>query len=193
MRPARILRCSASLAVLAFPAFAAPDEEQLGQGGGYPIGTRGNWFYDESVRVGSFSNLDKLLPHYTLRKLRSPLPLPAAAGEPKFDYRFENQALDARRFSRAPARHRPAGDQGRRDPVRALSVRSQTGGSLCFAFDGEIHRQHRGRDGACRRKNRLAGRCGLQIRAEACRQSVWGDLDTQCPENVVRRAVQRSL
>ena len=46
---------------------------------------------DESVRVGSFSHLDKLLPHYTLAKAAAPLPLPAAASEPKIEYRFENQ------------------------------------------------------------------------------------------------------
>jgi CubicO group peptidase (beta-lactamase class C family) len=63
----------------------------LGKGAGYPVGTRGSWFFDESVRVGSFSHLDGLLPHYTLPKSASPLPLPTAAGEPKIEYRFENQ------------------------------------------------------------------------------------------------------
>jgi CubicO group peptidase (beta-lactamase class C family) len=63
----------------------------LGKAAGYPIGTPASWFYDESVRVGSFSNLDKLLPHYTLRKAVSPLPLAKAAGEPKFEYQFGNQ------------------------------------------------------------------------------------------------------
>jgi CubicO group peptidase (beta-lactamase class C family) len=85
------MQCVA-LVALAFPAAAAPDEQQLGKAAGYPIGTRGSWFFDESVRVGSFSNLDKLLPHYTLKKAASPLPLPAAAGEPKIEYRFENRA-----------------------------------------------------------------------------------------------------
>jgi CubicO group peptidase (beta-lactamase class C family) len=86
-----LIQCLA-LAALAFPAAAAPDEQQLGKAAGYPIGTPASWFYDESVRVGSFSNLDRLLPHYTLKKAASPLPLPKAAGEPKFEYRFENQA-----------------------------------------------------------------------------------------------------
>jgi CubicO group peptidase (beta-lactamase class C family) len=84
------MQCLA-LVALAFPAAAAPDEQQLGKAAGYPIGTPASWFYDESVRVGSFSNLDRLLPHYTLKKAASPLPLPKAAGEPKFEYRFENQ------------------------------------------------------------------------------------------------------
>jgi hypothetical protein len=85
-----LMQCLA-LVALAFPAAAAPDEQQLGKAAGYPIGTPTSWFYDESVRVGSFSNLDKLLPHYTLKSAASPLPLPKAAGEPKFEYRFENQ------------------------------------------------------------------------------------------------------
>jgi CubicO group peptidase (beta-lactamase class C family) len=85
-----LMQCLA-LAALAFPAAAAPDEQQLGKAAGYPIGTPASWFYDESVRVGSFSNLDKLLPHYTLRKAVSPLPLAKAAGEPKFEYQFGNQ------------------------------------------------------------------------------------------------------
>jgi CubicO group peptidase (beta-lactamase class C family) len=90
MQPGKVLALSIAITALAFPAIAAPDEQQLGKAAGYPIGTRGNWFYDESVRVGSFSNLDKLLRHYTLAKSASALPLPAAAAEPKIEYRFEN-------------------------------------------------------------------------------------------------------
>jgi CubicO group peptidase (beta-lactamase class C family) len=78
--------------MLAFPAFAAPDEELLGKAKGYPVGTRANWFFDEGVRVGSFSHLDEILPHYTLNKAQSPLPLAKAAAEVKLAYRFENQA-----------------------------------------------------------------------------------------------------
>jgi CubicO group peptidase (beta-lactamase class C family) len=91
MQPRLILLQCAALLALAFPAAAAPDEAQLGKAAGYPIGTRGSWFYDESVRVGSFSNLDKLLPRYTLNKAVSPLPLAAATAAPNFEYRFENQ------------------------------------------------------------------------------------------------------
>ena len=87
-----------TLALLApaFPATAAPDEELLGKSAGYPVGTRANWYFDESVRVGSFSNLDKILPHYTLTKSAAPLPLPTVATGPKIEYRFEKQtfALD---------------------------------------------------------------------------------------------------
>ncbi len=91
MQPVRMLMQCLALAALAFPAAAAPDERQLGKAAGYPIGKPASWFYDESVRVGSFSNLDRLLPHYTLKKAASPLPLPKAADEPKFEYQFENQ------------------------------------------------------------------------------------------------------
>ena len=91
MRPVRIL-LACLLAALALPAFAAPDEELLGKAKGYPLGNRANWFFDEGVRVGSFSHLDEILPHYTLGKAPSALPLAAAAGGDKLGYRFENQA-----------------------------------------------------------------------------------------------------
>jgi len=90
MQLRRILLLCVALVALAASASAAPDEEQLGRSAGYPIGTPDNWFFDESVRVGSFSNLDKLLPSYTLPKATVPLPLPAVAGEPKIEYQFDN-------------------------------------------------------------------------------------------------------
>jgi CubicO group peptidase (beta-lactamase class C family) len=90
MQPRRIL-LSCIIVVLAYPAFAAPDEEVLGKAKGYPLGTRANWFYDEGVRVGSFSHLDQILPHYALRKAASPLPLAEAGGDAKLAYKFENQ------------------------------------------------------------------------------------------------------
>jgi CubicO group peptidase (beta-lactamase class C family) len=91
MQPGRILLSCAVLVALAFPARAAPDEDLLGKAAGYPIGKPANWFFDESVRVGSFSRLDSFLPYYTLQKTTSPLPLPKAANEPKLTYRFEQQ------------------------------------------------------------------------------------------------------
>ena len=93
MRLRLILMPCIALVALALPAVAAPDEQQLGKSAGYPVGTRSSWFYDEAVRVGSFSNLDRLLPHNTLKKAATPLPLPAAASPPKFEYRFENRTL----------------------------------------------------------------------------------------------------
>lgn len=89
----RILMSCVMLVVLASPAAAGPDEERLGKRAGYPIGSRASWFYDESVRVGSFSHLDTLLPHNTLQRASSPLPLPAAAGPPDIGYRFEGRSL----------------------------------------------------------------------------------------------------
>jgi len=77
--------------MLALPVLAAPDEELLGKAKGYPLGTRANWFFDEGVRVGSFSHLDELLPHNNLSKAASPLPLPTAGGDTRLEYRFENQ------------------------------------------------------------------------------------------------------
>jgi CubicO group peptidase (beta-lactamase class C family) len=92
MQSGRIRMWWAALVVLASSAAAAPDEDLLGKASGYPVGTRGSWFFDESVRVGSFSNLDRFLPHYTLKKAASALPLAVAADELKLEYRFENQA-----------------------------------------------------------------------------------------------------
>ncbi len=37
-------------------ALAAPDEEDLCKSRGYPVGTARNWFFDECVRVGSFTH-----------------------------------------------------------------------------------------------------------------------------------------
>ena len=82
MQPLRILFSCAALAVLGLPAHAAPDEDLLGKAAGYPVGTRANWYTEESVRVGSFSHLDQLLPHYTL----------ARSAAPPIEYRFEKQS-----------------------------------------------------------------------------------------------------
>ena len=64
----------------------------LGKAEGYPVGTPKNWFFDEHVRVGSFSHIDKVLPHYfTVHKSAAPLPLPKAASVPKLEYRLAGQ------------------------------------------------------------------------------------------------------
>jgi len=80
------------LAGPALPAIAAPDEDILGKAEGYPVGTAKTWFYDEHVRVGSFSHVDQVFPYYTLQKSASPLPLPRAESTPKLGYRFEQQS-----------------------------------------------------------------------------------------------------
>src|SRR4051812_35969332 len=81
------------LAVLTdpFAARAAADEELLGKSAGYLVGTRTNWFFDERVRVGSFSHLDEILAHHTLQRSATPLPLPKAANPPDISYRFEEK------------------------------------------------------------------------------------------------------
>jgi len=53
---ARAFAATLMAASLVNLAAAAPDEEKLGKNSGYPVGTAGNWYYDESVRVGSFTH-----------------------------------------------------------------------------------------------------------------------------------------
>jgi CubicO group peptidase (beta-lactamase class C family) len=93
MHPGRLWLSCAMLVALAFPASAAPDEDLLGKAAGYPLGRPANWFFDESVRVGSFSHLDRILPYNTLKKPDAPLPLPVASSPPKIEYRFEKQTF----------------------------------------------------------------------------------------------------
>jgi CubicO group peptidase (beta-lactamase class C family) len=88
----RVMILAPFLALLAHSlAQAAPDEELLGKSAGYPVGTRATWFYDERVRVGSFSHLDDVLPHNTLRRSPAPMPLPKAADAAEINYRFEGK------------------------------------------------------------------------------------------------------
>jgi CubicO group peptidase (beta-lactamase class C family) len=86
----RFFSCAVLIA-LGVPAIAAPDEDVLGKAVGYPVGTPKNWFYDEHVRVGSFSHIDQILPHYTVHKSAAPLALPKAESAPKLEYRIEGQ------------------------------------------------------------------------------------------------------
>jgi CubicO group peptidase (beta-lactamase class C family) len=81
--------CTASLSCVPF-AVAAPDEELLGKSKGYPMGTRANWYTDDAVRVGSYTNLDKLFPNqfHVLHKAENPSPLNKVAAEPLLQYRF---------------------------------------------------------------------------------------------------------
>lgn len=92
MQPGRlILLTCAALVAFALPAGAAPDEELLGKAAGYPVGSRANWFYEESVRVGSFSHVDQILPYHTLAKSAAPLRLPGVNSELPVTYRFQNE------------------------------------------------------------------------------------------------------
>ena len=74
-------------------AMAAPDEELLGKSRGYPMGTRANWYTDDSVRVGSYTNLDKLFPnqHHVLTRAERPSPLTTVAVAPPLRYRFDGR------------------------------------------------------------------------------------------------------
>jgi len=77
------------LATLSQPAAAAPDEELLGKSKGYPVGTPSTWFYDQTVRVGSFSHMDSFLPHRWIKRADTPRELPRATTEPDYTYRFD--------------------------------------------------------------------------------------------------------
>ena len=87
--PVLVAGLAASLCCLPF-AMAAPDEELLGKSSGYPMGTRANWYKDDSVRVGSYTNLDRLFPHehHVLRKAETPSSLHRVAAEPPLRYSF---------------------------------------------------------------------------------------------------------
>ncbi len=74
-------------------AVAAPDEQKLGKGAGYPVGkaARSSWLEDESMRVGSFTHQGEIPGMYqgkanVLQRADKPMPLPVAAQEP--DYRW---------------------------------------------------------------------------------------------------------
>ena len=78
------------------PAWAAPDEEKLGKSQGYPIAKIGNnkdWYYDESVRVGSFTHQAEIPGLYqgkvnVLQPAPRPMSLGVAARAP--DYRWNS-------------------------------------------------------------------------------------------------------
>lgn len=91
MRRLMILAPLLALLVYTLPGHAAPDEELLGKSAGYPRGTPQNWFFLEHVRVGSFSQLDEILPHHSLKRSQTPLALPKAANAPDISYRFDEK------------------------------------------------------------------------------------------------------
>ena len=81
------------LLVLLWPAIAAcasaaPEEDKLGKAQGYPVGTAKNWFYDESVRVGSFTAQGDIPGIFggkanVLAPSAAPMPLPRLGQEPR--------------------------------------------------------------------------------------------------------------
>lgn len=86
----------AILLVTAFgQAFAAPDEDKLGKAQGYPIGNARNWFYDEAVRVGSFSNQGEIDGIFggkanVLAASSAPMPLAKLDAEPRIRWSADN-------------------------------------------------------------------------------------------------------
>lgn len=89
----KALICTLVTALLALCAQAAPDEELLGKAAGYPVAPRLAQAFQERYRVGSFSAMDSLSPHCTLEPAAQPLPLPRAASEADFRYRFDGKTL----------------------------------------------------------------------------------------------------
>ena len=95
----------AGLCCVAFAVQAAPDEDKLGKRDGYPIAGIGavkkrNWYYDEVVRVGSFTHQAEIpgLFHGGVNELKRsprPLALPRASSEPAYRWGAErNQTID---------------------------------------------------------------------------------------------------
>ncbi len=78
-----------ALALLALPAGAEPDEEELGKSSGYPLGARWSAMGN---RVGSWSALDKVpgvLGEFVARS-DNHSPLPQASPAPAIQYRYRN-------------------------------------------------------------------------------------------------------
>jgi CubicO group peptidase (beta-lactamase class C family) len=90
------LLLSLLLSVMATHALAAPDEDKLGKALGYPAGSAKSWFFDESVRVGSFSSQGEIAGIFggkanVLAASDSPMKLGRSAAEPA--YRWSVGAL----------------------------------------------------------------------------------------------------
>jgi CubicO group peptidase (beta-lactamase class C family) len=76
---------------------AAPDEETLCKSRGYPVGTARNWFFDECVRVGSFTHHAEIPGIFggwvnTMQPAATPLTLEKADKEPGYRWAVAGQA-----------------------------------------------------------------------------------------------------
>jgi CubicO group peptidase (beta-lactamase class C family) len=85
-----------ALLVWACLAGAAPDEARLGKARAYPVGTARNWFFDESVRVGSFTAQAGIAgiangSANTLAASDHPMPLPRADEEPSYRWALREE------------------------------------------------------------------------------------------------------
>ena len=68
-------------------ASATPDEDRLGKGKDYPVGSAATWYYLEAVRVGSFTHQAEIKGLFqgkpnVLQPSTRPMPLPTAARAP---------------------------------------------------------------------------------------------------------------
>lgn len=76
---------------------AAPDEETLCKSRGYPVGTARNWFFDECVRVGSFTHHAEIPGIFggwvnTMQPAATPLALEKADKEPGYRWAVAGQS-----------------------------------------------------------------------------------------------------
>jgi len=72
---------------------AAPDEQALGRAAGYPAAKNLGQAYQEAYLVGSFSAMDSFNPSCSQAPSDDPLPLPEAAQQTAFAYRFRGSAF----------------------------------------------------------------------------------------------------
>jgi hypothetical protein len=79
---------------------AAPDEDKLGKGQGYPIGTAKTWFFDESVRVGSFTAQGEIAGIFGETRIRNLLRMASGA---RYTEEYDGKD-DAARFGAAMSR-----------------------------------------------------------------------------------------
>lgn len=100
-RTRRLATCTLLLLIGTASAIAAPDEDKLGKSRDYPVGTSRNWFFDESVRVGSFTAQGEHPEIFgkvnTLAPSNTPMALPHAEQEPSIRWstdRFKNLSVD---------------------------------------------------------------------------------------------------
>ena len=75
----------------------APDEETLCKSRGYPVGTARNWFFDECVRVGSFTHQAEIPGIFggsinTMQPSATPLVLEKAEKEPAYRWAVAGQS-----------------------------------------------------------------------------------------------------
>ena len=103
----RGLRLALLLALLAgLNCTAAPDEDLLGKGAGYPAASKLQQAYRQRYLVGSFSAMDSLAPSCALPAAADPVPLRHAVAETAFQYRFAGRLFtldDYMRRQRATA------------------------------------------------------------------------------------------